>query len=146
MYHSFWSQLLNHLPLQILMSVPLILIAVAQMLPVQTFLVASLVLVTWAIVEMDKPVLVSSSFLYCSTYHTHTQLCMHTCTHTCTHIISLQILMSVPLMLIAVTWMLIVPTPLVASSVPVTRAIVEMNSSVWVSSSFCRLKPCTVEL
>ena len=44
--------------------------------------------------------------------------------------------MSVPLMLITVTLMLTVPTPLVASPVPVTWATVEMDSPVWVSSSF----------
>ena len=43
--------------------------------------------------------------------------------------------MSVPLILITVTRMLSVPTPLVASPVPVTRATVEMESPVWVSKS-----------
>ena len=47
-----------------------------------------------------------------------------------------QILMSVPLMLITVPLMLTVPTPLVASPVPVTWDTVEMDSPVWVSSSF----------
>ena len=39
----------------------------------------------------------------------------------------LQILMNVPLILITVTLMLFVPTPLVASLVIVTRATVEMD-------------------
>ena len=43
--------------------------------------------------------------------------------------------MSVPLVLITVTRMLSVPTPLAASPVPVTRATVEMESTVWVSKS-----------
>ena len=44
--------------------------------------------------------------------------------------------MSVPLVLITVTRMLAVPTPLmVASPVPVTRATVEVESTVWVSKS-----------
>ena len=43
--------------------------------------------------------------------------------------------MSVPLVLITVTLMLSVLTPLVASPVPVTRATVEMESTVWVSKS-----------
>ena len=43
--------------------------------------------------------------------------------------------MSVPLVLITVTRMLAVPTPSVASPVPVTRATVEMESTVWVSKS-----------
>ena len=43
--------------------------------------------------------------------------------------------MSVPLVLITVTRMLSVPTPLVASLVPVIRATVEMESTVWVSES-----------
>ena len=38
-------------------------------------------------------------------------------------------------MLITVTQMLAVPTPLVASSVHVTRDTVEMESTVWVSKS-----------
>ena len=38
-------------------------------------------------------------------------------------------------MLITVTLMLAVPTPLVATPVPVTRVTVEMDSPVWVSSS-----------
>ena len=43
--------------------------------------------------------------------------------------------MSVSLVLITVTLMLSVPTPLVASSVPVTLDTVEMDAPVWVSSS-----------
>ena len=47
--------------------------------------------------------------------------------------LSLQILMSVPVMLITVTQMLSVQTPLVASPVPVAWATVEMDKPVWVS-------------
>ena len=47
----------------------------------------------------------------------------------------LQILMNVWLILMTVTLMLSVPTPLVASPVTVTRATVEMDLTVWVSSS-----------
>ena len=43
--------------------------------------------------------------------------------------------MSVPLVLITVTLMLSVPTPLVASPVPVTRATLKMESTVRVSKS-----------
>ena len=43
--------------------------------------------------------------------------------------------MSVPLVLITVTLMLSVPTPLVASPVPVTRDTEEMDAIVWVNSS-----------
>ena len=42
--------------------------------------------------------------------------------------------MSVLVVLITVTLMLSVPTPLVASPVPVTLDTVEMDSPVWVSS------------
>ena len=41
----------------------------------------------------------------------------------------------IPLVLITVTLMLSVPTPLVASPVPVMMATVEMDSPVWVSKS-----------
>ena len=43
--------------------------------------------------------------------------------------------MSVPLVLITVTLMLSVPTPMVASPVPVNLDTVEMDAPVWVSSS-----------
>ena len=94
------------------------LITVTLMLTVPTPLVASPVPVTWATVEMDSPVWVSGSFLY--------ELKL---------ILSFQILMSVPLMLITVTLMLTVPTPLVALPVPVTWATVEMALAVLVSAS-----------
>ena len=45
--------------------------------------------------------------------------------------------MSVPLILITVTLMLSVQTPLVATPVPVTRATVGMDAPVWVSSGLC---------
>ena len=40
-------------------------------------------------------------------------------------------------MLITVVLMLSVPTPLVATPVPVTRATVGMDTCVWVSSGLC---------
>ena len=99
------------------MSVPLVLITVTRMLSVQTPLVASPVPVTRATVEMDSPVRVSSS---------------PGLGHIDSVEIKFQILMSVPLVLITVTRMLSVPTPLVASPVPVTRATVEMDLIVQV--------------
>ena len=93
------------------------LITVTLMLSVPTPLVASPVPVTRATVEMDSPVWVSSS---------------SGLGHIDSVEILLQILMSVPLVLITVTLMLSVPTPLVASPVPVTRATVEMESLVQV--------------
>ena len=44
--------------------------------------------------------------------------------------------MNVLMALITVVIMLSVPTLMVASPVPVTRATVEMDSPVWVSKSF----------
>ena len=113
---------LNALILQILMSVPLVLITVTLMLSVPTPLVASPVPVTRATVEMDSPVWVSSS---------------PGLRHIDSVEIKFQILMSVPLVIIAVTLMLSVPTPLVASPVPAMMATVEMDLLVQVLDYLC---------
>ena len=105
------------------MSVPLVLITVTLMLSVPTPLVASPVPVTRDTEEMDAIVRVNSSPGFMG--------------HIDSVGIRLQILMSVPLVLITVTLMLSVPTPLVASPVPVTWDTEEMDAIVWVSSPPC---------
>ena len=98
---------------QTLMSVKL-LMTVILMLLVSTPLVTSHVPVTRATVEMDSPVQVRAILVSC-VHNEHYQ----------------QTLMSVKL-LMTVTLMLLVPTPLVVSHVPVTRATLEMDSPVQV--------------
>ena len=94
----------------------MVVITVTLMLAAPTLLVVSPVLVTRATLEMDSTVQVSSNSFppECNV----------------SHFAILQILMSVQSVLIAVTLMLPVPTPLVASLVCVTRVTVEMDSHV----------------
>ena len=104
------------------MSVPLVLITVTRMLSVPTPLVASPVPVTRATVEMESTVWVSSS---------------PGLGHIDSVEIKFQIFMSVPLVIITVTLMLSVPTPLVASPVPAMMATVEMDLIVQVLDYLC---------
>ena len=98
--------------LQILMSVPLILTTVTQTLSVPTLLVVLPVPVTKASLGMDSCARVK---LFICTY-----------VHNLSETLLIQILMSVPRILIPVILTLSVPTPLVASPVPVTKASLEM--------------------
>ena len=110
--------MLVYMNLQILMSVLLAPITVTLMLPVSTPLVASPVPVTRDTLELERDVWVSSADNAINALSPF-----------------FQISMSVLLELITAILMLLVPTLLVVSPVPVTRDTLELERGVWVSSA-----------